>query len=264
MSEFLYVPQNSCIFYRPTAQECLTLYTDGAGAGILLALTGTDTDGQPLAALAHLTGAFRFRRFFQQVEQNFSGQAALTACGANPAAPVSSSGMVSYDAVMNVSTLLEWVTPLLEYPGKNLFPPAFCLSQAALQLGCGHNQLGLCINMTAKQPFFCDFTERFVSEREPVFLLASLFGVKTMLPSLILHEADKPFTKAETDALVWEARRERWETLISLSDEQLLQQFCAAPDTAPAWYASALRASAQYTADYGEIPDGIGRRAIQF
>lgn len=263
MEKLIYVPQDSYVLYHPTQQEPVILHADGVSSGIALALTGADADGQPLAVMAHLTSPIRFRRFFHLVEQHFSGQAVLTACGASSVP--TDNGTVSYDAMMNMSTLLEWASPLLDYPGKNLFPLAFSLSQADLQLGCQQEQLQLHIDCNAESMFLLhhDAGQLPISQRDPIFLLASLFGVKTMLPSLILHEATAPFTKSETDALVWEARREHWDTLYTLSDHALLEQFCSTSN-APSWYASLLRNSSQYVADYGEISADVGRRAIQF
>jgi len=254
---FTYVPQDNYILYRPARREKSYLYADSATSCVIIIVTGLDKTGAELVAITHLGGATAAKAFFEIVESSFAGGFSLFAQGANPSGPVSKQGALSFESMKNIGWMLAWIGKLLYHPSKS--PPPAYISRLSLVLGrgdpnAGYGALGVDVDPSSRD--YLKVSNKYFAltpnDRDPeggLQRLFSRFGQKTGLPSLVMRDADKPFTPHEKAALIALARRENWQQILDMSDSEILDKYSTTPEHEPYWFCETARQSAQYLLD---------------
>ena len=255
---FCYVPQDNYVICNPHETDYRYLYSDSATSCIIVAITGADKDGNPLAALSHLSQEVRFNAFFDVIKENFYGGIAVYAQGANPPYPVEKMGAFSYEAIKNTLTLTKWVNDLIYIPNNDT-PPQFFIKACSLSLGTGdpNNGYGAYgINIDSTSPEYLKASNKYFhltpETRDPDGGLQTLFcklGISTNIETMLLRQAGTPFTAEEKAALITKAKEQNWEQLNELSDEIILDNYSTTPEYEPEWFCNAIRASARYVSN---------------
>jgi len=257
---FLYVPQDNYIFCNPETDNLDYLYSDSATSCIILVLTGKDRSGNPLVALTHLSRQARFEAFIKMVDEKFSGAVSLYAQGANPSKPVPKGESFSYDALANIKILIEWVSQKSFIPTEGVAPPDVYLEQVTLALGIGdpndgHGGYGIDVNPSSKD--YLTVSNKYFyllpSDRDPdggIQSLFCIFGMRTEMPSLVLHNVRDPFTDEEKSRLVALAKERKWTDLLKYNATEILHNYSTTPDYEPRWFVDNLIESAQYVQNF--------------
>jgi len=259
-SGFRYIPQDNYLLCNPETAKLDYLYSDSATSCIILIVVGKGNDGSPRVALTHLSRELRFQAFFDLVEREFAGGVAVYAQGANPPFPVEKKGAFSYDAIENVGVLLKWIAEKTFVPAEGLQAPKMYIQQCTISVGAGDpntgcGAYGIDINPDSKD--YLHVSNKFfpltAADRDPekgIQTLFCIFGIRSGLPSLVLHNAEEAFTEEEKDAVVAGARERDWTKLLEYSPAEILDKYSTTPAFEPSWFCDHLIESAQYVKSY--------------
>jgi len=257
---FRYVPQDNYLLCNPETAKLDYLYSDSATSCIILVVVGKGDDGSSRVALTHLSRELRFQAFFDLVEREFSGGVSIYAQGANPPAPVKKNNAFSFDAIQNVGVLLKWIADKTFVPQEGAEEPKVYIQQCTISVGAGDpntgcGAYGIDINPDSKN-YLCvsnKFFQLSPADRDPekgVQTLFCIFGIRTGIPSLVLHNVEDTFTEEEKDALVAGARGRDWTKLLDYSPAEILDKYSTTPEFEPSWFCSNLIESAEYVKFY--------------
>jgi hypothetical protein len=259
-SGFRYIPQDNYLFCNPEIANLDYLYSDSATSCIIIIVTGKDHDGNPLVGLSHLSREVRYNAFFELVEQKFKGGVAVYAQGANPPFPVPKGESYSYDAIKNTEILFKWVIQKTYYPKDDIDTPSFYIEQCTVAVGSGDPNAGFGgygININPQNADYLKVSNKYfnipMNIRDPekgVQTLFCIFGMRTNIPSLILHNVEDLFTNEEINALVNEANEYKWADLLELSNDEILNKYSTTPEFEPCWFVANLIESSEFVRNY--------------
>lgn len=219
------------------------LYSDSATSCIIVIVEGKDKAKNPIVAVTHLSREQRFFDFFKLVDQTFWGPASVFAQGANPpSAPAS---------IKNTTTLLTWIMAHKQETPSSIW----YADQVTLSLGLGdpladdRSCYGIDLEtMTVSNQCFT-LTDQ---QRDPtggVQTLFCVFGLK-INPQAILHKADEDFPKDQVNLLVQKAKENKWESILYMTKDEVLNKYSSTPQYEVPWFFTTLRESALFVKNY--------------
>jgi hypothetical protein len=237
----------------------LKLYADSATSCIIVIARHIPegADENDITAIAHLSCAERFERFFELLSEVFSGKnkkIMLYAAGANPPAPIVTPGGLVYSAFENTVTLRKFIeTHSLGTAGGDTTP---IIIGNGLQLGLGDpsvmNNNFDCFGIELSSGEVSRDREYFTpSEKDPTGGFQELFckigdGTK-IRPQTVPFDNDE---KAALIKLAQESEKYDFVAAIDLSDEEILQKFSTTPGCEVPWFAETIRETGKLVRDF--------------
>lgn len=232
------------------------LYSDSATSCIIIIVEGKDKDNNPIVALAHLSRLQRFHRFFKIISENFVGACSVFAQGGNPPQPVVKGTKTDYTSLQNIQTTIDWVNSNIYVPDANMqHASSWYIEQSTLALGQGNPQVD------DRGCYGIDLTTMIVSnqcyqlteeQRDPtggLQVLFCVFGLK-ITPQIILPLSTDEFTPGQVELLVEKAKGEGWTNILTMTKDDVLENYSSTPEYEAPWFFYSLRESAKYVLTY--------------
>ena len=232
------------------------LYSDSATSCIIIIVEGVNKDGHSIVALSHLSRPERFAAFFDVVADNFCGSVKVFAQGANPPEPSFSNGEIDYTSLRNEQLVIDWISANIDMPSTpDKATRKWFISQSTLSVGMGNPQeddrgcygIDLTTMVVSNQRY-----ELSILDRDPtggVQTLFCVFGLKVD-PKIVLHKATDSFTTDEIKRLVDQANEENWTDILTMTPDEILDNYSSTPEYEAPWFAETLLGSALYVSIY--------------
>jgi len=257
---FCYVPQDNYLLYKPKTANLDYLYADSATSCIIIIVVGKDKDDNVMVGISHLSCEVRFNAFFEIIEKNFKGGISVYAAGANPPKAVPKGSSYSYECVKNAKIFMKWAADKIWCPRESETSPNFYIKQCTAALGSGipNNGFGAYgIGVNPQKPDYLEVSNKYFhlpdEIRDPengANILFCKLGLLTKMPSLVLRDMTVPLSDEEKTALVHEAKKQNWESVLNMSEAEILDKYSTTPDYEPAWFARNIVRAAEFVESY--------------
>lgn len=257
----LYVSQDNyeIVDLKDNSGKLKYLYCDSATSCIIVIVSGKNKAGNSQVAITHLSRPERFERFWELVEENFTGEICVFAHGANPPEPGCKDGKADYTALRNTGLVNKWI---LDHSLAVVESPQPAVKQATLLFGEGnpsdYNSNLDCYGIDISDPENLTVSNKrldlTIEDRDPTGGLQSLFcpyGLKLQPPMVLIRSGEAIDTLHGREKELLElAHADDYERYASMKDEQILQECSSTPDAEVPWFCDTIRTAAQYVIDH--------------
>jgi hypothetical protein len=229
------------------------LYSDSATSCIIVIGEGVNSQGQPIASLAHLDSPDCIKAYFNTVlDKTYVGQVYIYAQGANPHGDESSDANAKAltDCLGDRSTGSYPWTPNIQHLGLGEGDPR------VKDRGDYGISIAPEVPIVSTQPFALE-----LPDRDPTGGEQTLFCImrRHLNPPIQLHDAQKPFDPALIAQLVKIAStyqkdpndpKTAYTYIINLTSEEVENTWSSTPQYEASWFSDELKQSCCYTRVY--------------